>query len=95
MLIHLVSAYKISFHLGFLEPNIPVYMYFTLSEITYVCLEYKPKDEQHMQGNQPKKRMLSKIRVMITYHVIEIKKKKNTQSEYNFVLLLTTSNFKK
>ena len=76
MLIHLVSAYKISFHLGFLEPNIPVYMYFTLSEITYVCLEYKPKDEQHMQGNQPKKRMLSKIRVMITYHVIEIKKKK-------------------
>ena len=95
MLIHLVSAYKISFHLGFLEPNIPVYMYFTLSEITYVCLEYKPKDEQHMQGNQPKKRMLSKIRVMITYHVIEIKKKKKTQSEYNFVLLLTTSNFKK
>ena len=94
MLIHLVSAYKISFHLGFLEPNIPVYMYFTLSEITYVCLEYKPKDEQHMQGNQPKKRMLSKIRVMITYHVIEIKKK-NKQSEYNFVLLLTTSNFKK
>ena len=94
MLIHLVSAYKISFHLGFLEPNIPVYMYFTLSEITYVCLEYKPKDEQHMQGNQPKKRMLSKIRVMITYHVIEIKKKKK-QSEYNFVLLLTTSNFKK
>ena len=70
-------------------------MYFTLSEITYVCLEYKPKDEQHMQGNQPKKIMLSKIRVMITYHVIEIKKKKNTQSEYNFVLLLTTSNFKK
>ena len=69
-------------------------MYFTLSEITYVCLEYKPKDEQHMQGNQPKKRMLSKIRVMITYHVIEIKKK-NKQSEYNFVLLLTTSNFKK
>ena len=48
-----------------------------------------------MQGNQPKKRMLSKIRVMITYHVIEIKKKKKTQSEYNFVLLLTTSNFKK
>ena len=95
MLIHLVSAYKISFHLGFLEPNIPVYMYFTLSEITYVCLEYKPKDEQHMQGNQPKKIMLSKIRVMITYHVIEIKKKKKTQSEYNFVLLLTTSNFKK
>ena len=95
MLIHLVSAYKISFHLGFLEPNIPVYMYFTLSEITYLCLEYKPKDEQHMQGNQPKKRMLSKIRVMITYHVIEIKKKKKTQSEYNFVLLLTTSNFKK
>ena len=94
MLIHLVSAYKISFHLGFLEPNIPVYMYFTLSEITYVCLEYKPKDEQHMQGNQPKKRMLSKIRVMITYHVIEIKTKKK-QSEYNFVLLLTTSNFKK
>ena len=94
MLIHLVSAYKISFHLGFLEPNIPVYMYFTLSEITYVCLEYKPKDEQHMQGNQPKKRMLSKIRVMITYHVIEIKKN-NKQSEYNFVLLLTTSNFKK
>ena len=94
MLIHLVSAYKISFHLGFLEPNIPVYMYFTLSEITYVCLEYKPKDEQHMQGNQPKKRMLSKIRVMITYHVIEIKKKKK-QSEYNFVLLVTTSNFKK
>ena len=94
MLIHLVSAYKISFHLGFLEPNIPVYMYFTLSEITYVCLEYKPKDEQHMQGNQPKKRMLSKIRVMITYHFIEIKKK-NKQSEYNFVLLLTTSNFKK
>ena len=94
MLIHLVSAYKISFHLGFLEPNIPVYMYFTLSEITYVCLEYKPKDEQHMQGNQPKKRMLSKIRVMITYHVIEIKKK-NKRSEYNFVLLLTTSNFKK
>ena len=94
MLIHLVSAYKISFHLGFLEPNIPVYMYFTLSKITYVCLEYKPKDEQHMQGNQPKKRMLSKIRVMITYHVIEIKKK-NKQSEYNFVLLLTTSNFKK
>ena len=94
MLIHLVSAYKISFHLGFLEPNIPVYMYFTLSEITYVCLEYKPKDEQHMQGNQPKKRMLSKIRVMITYHVIEIKKKKK-QSEYNFVLLLTTPNFKK
>ena len=76
MLIHLVSAYKISFHLGFLEPNIPVYMYFTLSEITYVCLEYKPKDEQHMRGNQPKKRMLGKIRVMITYHVIEIKKKK-------------------
>ena len=70
-------------------------MYFTLSEITYLCLEYKPKDEQHMQGNQPKKRMLSKIRVMITYHVIEIKKKKKTQSEYNFVLLLTTSNFKK
>ena len=70
-------------------------MYFTLSEITYVCLEYKPKDEQHMQGNQPKKRMLSKIRVMITYHVIEIKKKKKKQSEYNFVLLLTTSNFKK
>ena len=95
MLIHLVRAYKISFHLGFLEPNIPVYMYFTLSEITYVCLEYKPKDEQHMQGNQPKKRMLSKIRVMITYHVIEIKKKKKKQSEYNFVLLLTTSNFKK
>ena len=95
MLIHLVSANKISFHLGFLEPNIPVYMYFTLSEITYVCLEYKPKDEQHMQGNQPKKRMLSKIRVMITYHVIEIKKKKKKQSEYNFVLLLTTSNFKK
>ena len=94
MLIHLVSAYKISFHLGFLEPNIPVYMYFTLSKITYVCLEYKPKDEQHMQGNQPKKRMLSKIRVMITYHVIEIKKKKK-KSEYNFVLLLTTSNFKK
>ena len=94
MLIHLVSAHKISFHLGFLEPNIPVYMYFTLSEITYVCLEYKPKDEQHMQGNQPKKRMLSKIRVMITYHVIEIKKN-NKQSEYNFVLLLTTSNFKK
>ena len=94
MLIHLVSDYKISFHLGFLEPNIPVYMYFTLSEITYVCLEYKPKDEQHMQGNQPKKRMLSKIRVMITYHVIEIKTKKK-QSEYNFVLLLTTSNFKK
>ena len=29
-----------------------------------------------MQGNQPKKRMLSKIRVMITYHVIEIKKTK-------------------
>ena len=49
-------------------------MYFTLSKITYVCLEYKPKDEQHMQGNQPKKIMLSKIRVMITYHVIEIKK---------------------
>ena len=70
-------------------------MYFTLSEITYVCLEYKPKDEQHMQGNQPKKRMLSKIRVMITYHVIEIKKKKKKQSDYNFVLLLTTSNFKK
>ena len=51
MLIHLVSAYKISFHLDFLKPNIPVNMYVTLSKFTYVCLEYKPKHEQHIKGN--------------------------------------------
>ena len=32
-----------------------------ISKITYVCLEYRPKDEQHMQGNQPKRKLLHYI----------------------------------